>query len=182
MRLFVAVWPSADALENLDESMFDVRRDKSRAAPRWVDSSRMHVTLVFLGELSETYLAPLEAELADAMSQQSAFESRLRGTGQFGERVLWIGLDDTDNQWKELARTARRAVRSAGANIPAREWRGHLTVAYGRSGVVLARFAGALTDYSGPAFDVAEASLVRSSLGANPTYEVLSRFALAGDA
>lgn len=178
MRLFVAVWPSPEALENLDEAMFEVRRDRSRAAPRWVDSSRMHVTLVFLGELSETYLAPLEAELADAMAQQSPFESRLRSTGQFGERVMWVGLEDNNDHWKELARTARRAVRAAGANIPAREWRGHLTVAYGRSGVVLERFTGSLTDYSGLAFDIAETSLVRSSLGANPTYEILSRFAL----
>ena len=180
VRLFVAVWPDPAAVEDLDDALAAIRRDHARQGPRWVASSRLHVTLVFLGDLGESYLVPLERELSDALSAQCPFASRLVGGGTFGNRILWAGLDGADDRWTPLARASRRAVRAAGASVESRQWKAHLTVAYGRPGVALDRFTGPLQGYRGPPFDVTDASLIRSTLGPNPNYEVLSRFALGG--
>ena len=176
----MAVWPSPEVVEHLDEALASIRRDESRLGPRWVASSRLHVTLVFLGDLGESYLVPLERELTDALAKQGPFTTSLQGGGTFGNRILWAGLEGADEPWSEVARASRRAVRAAGANVAAREWRAHLTVAYGRASVVLDKFLGPLQGYKSPSFDVTEASLIRSTLGPKSTYEVLSRFALGG--
>lgn len=169
-------------VEHLDEALASIRRDLSRPGPRWVASSRLHVTLVFLGDLGESYLDPLERELTDALATQDPFTTHLAGGGTFGNRILWAGLEDAEERWSEVARAARRAVRVAGANVDARPWEAHLTVAYGRPSVVLDKFLGPLQGYESPAFDVVEAALIRSALGPRPTYEVLSRFVLGGTA
>jgi len=178
VRLFVAVWPDPAAVEDLDDALAAIRRDHARQGPRWVASSRLHVTLVFLGELAESYVVPLEQELTDAMAGARPFATRIVGGGRFSNRILWAGLAGTDDNWPELARTTRRAVRATGASVAARPWQAHITVAYGRPSMSLDKYVGPLLEYTGPAFDVAEVWLIRSTLGPNPNYEVLSRFAL----
>src|ERR1700751_1027756 len=61
---------------------------------RWVDPGNLHLTLRFIGEISED----LAADVDDALIQLRArrFSLQLAGTGVFGgdrPRSLWVGVE-----------------------------------------------------------------------------------------
>ncbi len=65
-------------------------------APRWVDAAGIHLTLAFLGELDDEWLA-LAMEAAQAAAQDfPSFDYRLTAPDIFGSppRVIWMGIED----------------------------------------------------------------------------------------
>ncbi len=66
---------------------------------RWVDPTGIHLTLSFLGELSDEQLS-VAKQAADAAAQQiTPFEFRLKELGMFGSqrqpRVIWMGIEES---------------------------------------------------------------------------------------
>jgi len=69
---------------------------------------RIHLTLAFLGELSDEQLAAA-MQAADAASHQvTPFELRFERTGIFGSprqpRVIWMGIEETSGTLTRLHR------------------------------------------------------------------------------
>jgi len=61
---------------------------------RWVDPGNLHLTLRFIGEISEDVAADVDAALARLRARP--FSIRLAGTGVFGgerPRNLWVGIE-----------------------------------------------------------------------------------------
>jgi RNA 2',3'-cyclic 3'-phosphodiesterase len=58
---------------------------------RWVDPGNYHLTLRFIGEVDEGTAEDIDAALAQIRARR--FELVLAGVGQFGERMLWVGVD-----------------------------------------------------------------------------------------
>lgn len=170
MRLFVAVWPSAQVLDLLDRLP---RSD--HPAVRWTPRDRWHVTLRFLGEVDEGELPALSQALAAIAAARPARRVRLGpATARLGRSVLVVpvsGLDD-------LGEAVTAATRELGARPEDRAFSGHLTIARARGkGAVPARIAGEPVE---AAWDVMEVALVRSRLGGGgPRYDTMTCFPLA---
>lgn len=89
MRIFIAV-PLPDAvkstLKNLQASADNIR---------WQPPRQLHITLKFLGAISEEDLQLLKSELADL--SQPSFALRLSQWGTFPEKgqpsVIWVGVE-----------------------------------------------------------------------------------------
>ena len=61
---------------------------------RWVDPGNLHLTLRFIGEISEGVAADVDEALARLRARR--FELQLAGTGVFGgerPRNLWVGVE-----------------------------------------------------------------------------------------
>jgi RNA 2',3'-cyclic 3'-phosphodiesterase len=61
---------------------------------RWVDPGNLHLTLRFIGEISEDIAADVDAALARLKARR--FVLQLAGTGVFGgdrPRNLWVGIE-----------------------------------------------------------------------------------------
>lgn len=58
---------------------------------RWVDPGNYHVTLRFIGEVDEGMAGDIDAALAHIRA--AAFQLVLSGVGQFGDRMLWAGVE-----------------------------------------------------------------------------------------
>ena len=58
---------------------------------RWVDPENYHVTLRFIGEVDEGTAGDIDEALAQLRARR--FELALAGIGQFGERMLWAGVE-----------------------------------------------------------------------------------------
>ena len=163
-RLFVAVWPTPEAVAHLAATLADPRPGGD--ALRWQPPERWHVTLAFLGQ------ADPEAAVArlGRVRRPAVEPLHLAVAGAFGP-VLWIGV-----QHGPWLTGLGRAVRSAlhvedGRNRP------HLTIARARgpAGVRVAREAvSAFADYRGPAWTPPGLTLVRSTTGPAPRYEVIA--------
>ena len=184
MRMFVAVVPPADAVEDLD-TFLSVRR---AAAPfRWTLPEQIHVTLAFLERVEDRQLDDLLERLARAARKRRRFETRIVGGGAFPNasraRVLWAGLELDETGRTELDRAAtgaRAAAGRAGIDVDGQRFRPHLTVARMGRPTGVTEWIEVLDAYAGPVWPVDELALVASYLGEGPRkrprYEVVERF------
>ena len=187
IRMFVAVVPSPDVVEHLDQFL-SVRRE---AAPyRWSDPAQWHLTLAFAEAVPERKLDDLGDRLERAAGKRRAFELRVGGGGAFPHpdraRVLFARLERDDTSGTELERLAtgcRAAMSRAGAAVDGQRFRPHLTLARLGHPDNVTSWVRLLDSYRGPEWRVEEVALVASHLGEGPRrrprHEVLATYDLA---
>lgn len=185
MRLFVALEVPEGRREAARETTEALQRT-SAVRLRAVDPALMHLTLRFLGEVTEEHVEPLIAALTEAVpAVDVALE--LARAGTFGPaartQVVWLGVGGDLDGLQVLAGRIEDAVRAAGLPPEERPLRPHLTLArLGRQARPEERrtVAEAVRGLQAPPplpFRAREAVLVRSYLGgAQPRYEVLAQF------
>ncbi|QWF24567.1 RNA 2',3'-cyclic phosphodiesterase [Nocardioides sp. LMS-CY] len=188
MRMFAAVVPPAEAVEDLDEFL----EPRRTAAPfRWASGEQLHVTLAFLARVEERRLDDLAERLARAAARRTAFETAIAGGGAFPNvgraRVLWAGLDLDEAarvQLDRLATGCRAAAARAGIEVDGQRFRPHLTVARVGHPTELTSWVRLLDGYAGPRWSVDRVTLVASYLGegprGRPRYEEVGEFELGG--
>jgi 2'-5' RNA ligase len=179
VRTFVAVVPPPAVLAPLLRAA-EPMRGSFRAS--WVPPERLHLTLAFLGEVSEETATRVADGLRAAAADRAAFALRLRGGGAFPRprraRVVWAGVDGDLDALSALARATRHAARAAGVDVERTPYVPHVTVARlrapGDATAAVAAF-GAVTSEE---WTVTEVVLMRSVLGPKPSYEPLARLPL----
>jgi RNA 2',3'-cyclic 3'-phosphodiesterase len=185
MRLFVAVLPPQEALDELGAAVRPLRAVPESDRLSWVAPTGWHLTLAFLGEVDEALLPGLEERLARAARRHAPYVLRLAGGGRFGDRVLWMGVDGDTAALRRLGRTVQAAARRAGTAVAEEQrFHPHLTIARNRSAVPLRPLADRLAPFQGREWTAASIALVRSHPpapgvpGAQPRYEALRAWTL----
>ncbi|MEV6600288.1 RNA 2',3'-cyclic phosphodiesterase [Actinoplanes sp. NPDC051346] len=148
MRLFVAIYPPDDVRGDLRQ-----RLDSAAHRVRLTAVEKWHVTLAFLGEVSEECRPGLEDALG-GVSVPRGRELRLRGGGGFNGRVTWAGVD---GELGDLSADVRAAARSVGLSPDDRPYTPHLTVAYAHDDALRQT----LESYAGSPWTLDEFALVR---------------------
>ncbi|MDQ0787667.1 RNA 2',3'-cyclic phosphodiesterase [Streptomyces sp. B3I8] len=192
MRLFAAVLPPAEAVEELAAAAraAELRSLPGADALRWTERSGWHFTLAFYGEVDEGTVPELSARLARAAGRAAPFPLALHGAGRFGDRALWAGASGDVAALRLLAgrtEAAGRKARVPGAPGDAgRAYRAHVTLARsGRRATDLRPYVRALETFEGRAWEVRTLSLVRSRLpaagvpGERPRYETVAHWELS---
>ena len=187
MRLFVAVGVPVHAADELDDAVAPLRL--SWPALRWTGRDAWHVTLAFLGEVSETVSPRLMPRLERAAARHPCLPVSLGGAGAFPgaarARVLWTGVQGDPRALAALAASVAAGARRAGAP-PAEEGRRfqpHLTLARCREPVDARPLVGSLSGYAGTPWTAGEIYLIRSHLPGGrphdrPRYETLGSWPL----
>jgi RNA 2',3'-cyclic 3'-phosphodiesterase len=167
-RLFVAVWPPPELIEQLR------RLDRpARPGLRWTTEDQWHVTLRFLGDVA----APVEEEaLRGGLAGVAAVVPALEAVAGPHARPLgpvWVlpvaGLD-------HLAGRIGVATSEVGRPPAHRSYRGHLTLARAKHRDL---FRGLPQTAVAGAWTVTEVTLVRSHLGSTGArYDIVGRWPL----
>ena len=130
-RTFIALEMNQEIQRHLEETI----RQVAKVLPglRWVDPVGIHLTLAFLGELSDERLAEA-AKAAEATAQQvNAFTYRLTRLGLFGSvrnpRVIWMGIEEPSGTLLHLHRILNQSLEQHGFEIESRPFSPHLTLA-----------------------------------------------------
>ena len=185
MRLFVAAYPAAAALDDLALRVEDLRIGQAATAgvnTRLAARPLWHVTVAFLGDVDEE-----RQDAAAAAVDRAAAETdgqpmlRLAGGGTFGRgnfTTMWVGLAGDVASLQSLAGTVRAKLRRAHLRYDRKPFRPHLTIA--RPGQRLPRNQidediAELSTYAGPSWPVTELVLVQSHQGPHPTHVPLHR-------
>src|SRR5688500_1178132 len=192
MRMFAAVLPPQDVLEELEEFL----GPRQEAADfRWTRPEGWHLTLAFMAAVPDRSLDDLLERLGRAGRRRSPFTLRLSGGGAFPNparpKILYAGVDGAPDDLEELRRLstgARAAAHKAGAPADGAAFKAHLTLARMRRPVEATRWLRVLSTYRSRDFTVTDLVLVESHLGQGPgnrpRYDVVGSFPLGreGDA
>ncbi|WP_433333098.1 RNA 2',3'-cyclic phosphodiesterase [Spirillospora sp. CA-294931] len=170
MRLFVALVPPPDILDELEEFVTPFAADSPSL--RWISRELLHVTLTFLGELDEVKVDRLLPRLERAAARHERLTLSLAGAGAFPgsgvhARVLWTGLYGDRRGLARLAASTTAAGRRVGTPPdPHRTFRPHLTLARSRQPVDVRPLLEPLSAFAGTPWTATQIHLMRSHLPA----------------
>ena len=131
MRAFVAI----DFGRPMQAAVADLLKRLKEVCPRlkWVRPEQMHLTLKFLGEISDEQAAAVSVALASVAAASQAFELTLEWLGMFPPagrvNVLWVGVGDADERLAACQRECESQLEALGFEREARAFSAHLTLA-----------------------------------------------------
>ncbi|GAA2638458.1 RNA 2',3'-cyclic phosphodiesterase [Actinomadura fulvescens] len=186
MRLFVALVPPPEVLDELDEFLAPIKADWP--ALKWIRRELVHVTLTFLGEIDERTLERLLPRLERAVGRYDRLSLSLAGAGAFPgsgahARVIWAGIYGDRRGLARLAASTTAAGRRVGT-LPDkhRGFRPHLTLARSRQPVDVRPLVEVLSAFAGSSWTASSVHLMRSHLpgkdNPQPVYEPLKTWSL----
>ena len=131
MRTFVAI----ELPEHIREAVgrLSARLRRSGARVSWVRPDRMHLTLRFLGDVTEEQSDSVGEHLAGACQGSEPFVLSVSGAGAFPNvrkpNVVWAGVRPLEGALARLQAAAEEAARQAGLAPEAKPFHPHLTLA-----------------------------------------------------
>ena len=98
----------------------------------WVDLAEIHLTLAFLGELSDEQLSAAISAAELAARKVSSFDIRLSLPDIFGTqrqpRVIWMGVDEPSGKLLQLQQQLNLELAQRGFEVDKRPFSPHLTL------------------------------------------------------
>ena len=182
MRTFVAVFPPPETQEAL--------ADAARGLPvvgkvRLTPPANIHLTLKFLGDVSQEDLGRLAEVLEPVRERHEPFEAGISGFGAFPSprraRILWAGIGEGAAELRALARDVEESLEPLGFEREDRTYVPHLTLGRARGRPVALETVETVESPSlVPEFFVRHAELVESVLGgAGAAYSTLAAYPLS---
>lgn len=138
-RIFVGV-ELADEVKDAAFSAADALRRRLadaglRVDAKWVPRDNLHITLWFIGEVTDDRARTIQDALAPE-SAVPAFDVRLAGLGAFppsgAPRVFWIGLRSGAEEMMALNAEVGARLAPLGCEPERRPYSGHVTIARAR--------------------------------------------------
>lgn len=147
---------------------------------RWVPTENMHITLSFLGDVSEMSVDGLDLVLSAV--EFAPFDFILHGIGHFGSRrkvhAIWLGVEGGE-ALARLHNKIDRAVRSIGLEPDDRKFHPHVTLARLRDAPLnkITQYMGDHNLYATPPIHADHFALFQSTLGHSAAqYEALRTY------
>jgi 2'-5' RNA ligase len=179
VRAFVAVFPPPETQKAL--------ADAARGLPvfgkvRLTPPANVHMTLKFLGDVSQEELERVAEALEPVRERHEPFEAGVSGFGAFPSpkraRVLWAGIGEGADGLRALAQDVEERLEPLGFEREDRAYVPHLTLGRARGRPVALEAVETLS--SVPSFLVRHVELVESVLGgAGANYSTLAAYPLS---
>lgn len=172
MRVFIAIEIPEDIKEELAH-LIESLKDKISNV-KWVERENFHITLRFIGEVSEDRIPVLERIIDEVSLKFSPFEIELKGTGKF-PHVIWVGIDKGSDILKNISYSIEGALIRANFSPTDKPFSPHITL--GRVKKEIKRFQ--VEDFGPLVFLVDSITLMQSQLfPSGPIYTPINTFLL----
>lgn len=184
MRTFVAIELDNEIKDSLSTLIREL--DTAGRSIRWVKPNGMHLTLKFLGEISQDKITDVESVLGNIAKDYPAFPLSFAGTGTFPlgarvPRIVWVGIGEN-----ETLRTIQTRVENELQKIhfprEKRQYHPHLTLGRVKGPHNLETVLKTLSQYKEADFGgmmVTKISLFKSTLKpSGAEYTILSEYRL----
>ncbi len=181
MRIFVAVFPPPEVRGALSGA---ARELPVVGEVRWVRPENVHLTLKFLGDVSEDDVDRVAGALESVRLRHAPFEAGLSGFGAFPSakkaRIVWAGIGEGSEPLGALTRDVEASLEPLGFEREDRAYVPHLTLGRARGPSVALEAVEAPSTI--PGFTVGNVELVESVLGATGSaYATLATYLLSED-
>jgi RNA 2',3'-cyclic 3'-phosphodiesterase len=179
VRAFVAVFPPTE----VQEVLASAARGLSVAGKvRLTPPANVHLTLKFLGDVSEDDLGRVAEALEPVREKHEPFEASISGFGAFPSpkkaRVLWAGISEGSDRLRTLAEDVEEFLEPLGFERENRPYVPHLTLGRARGRPVALETVE--TSSPVPTFLVRRVDLVQSVPGeGGAAYSTLAAYPLS---
>ena len=131
--MFCAVELPENIRRRIEKHIERVRTAVPESQPSWTRVGNIHLTLKFFGNVEHTRVERIGEALSRAVKGFLRFDVSIAGAGAFPNtrqpRVLWIGVNDSSGQLKQLHESIDEECAKEGFEKESRAYRPHLTVA-----------------------------------------------------
>lgn len=151
LRLFVAIDLEQPVLARARR----VLEEQQLAVPyaRWVAPHQLHVTLSFLGQVTEASVLDVGARVLATARRFSPFSIKVCAAGGFPNArrpaVVWLGVEPDTRRLVDLAGALEQAWKELGRSVEERAYHPHLTLARSRQRSGDVRLAGVVEALAG---------------------------------
>ena len=187
MRVFIAI----DIDEKVRAAIADVQKqlnakvDIRKGDAKWVEPENIHLTLKFLGEISDEQLAEVNEIANTVAAAHNKFTLDIESVGSFGGRsakVVWVGAGKGTDALLALQKDLDDLLAQAGYPKEEREFSAHLTICRvknPKAGFKLADAVGQFAKLKLGSIDADAVCVYQSQLTpAGPIYTLLGSFKL----
>lgn len=130
MRTFIAIELPKEIKQELAKIQEQLKA--SGADVKWVKPESIHLTLKFLGEIEERKLEQINQILQEVTKNKSTFQASISSLGAFPKiqypRVIWVGINNGDEQTKKLAEDLEERIEKIGIPKEKRVFSTHITI------------------------------------------------------
>ncbi|MDD5120165.1 MAG: RNA 2',3'-cyclic phosphodiesterase [Candidatus Omnitrophica bacterium] len=130
MRAFIAITLPAE----IQKAVAILQDELKTGLPKisWIEPGNLHITLKFLGEISDGQLNNIKQIIAEISKKTTQFQIKLDKFGVFpdisGPRIIWIGTNNTFTEIKKIAEQLELKIEKLGAAKETRAFSIHLTI------------------------------------------------------
>jgi RNA 2',3'-cyclic 3'-phosphodiesterase len=187
IRCFLAFELPVSIRETLSRVLQDMKR--SRLDLRWVKEENIHLTIVFLGDMSIDRIGEIQESVGKVCHVQGPFQISVTGPGVFpgkrNPRVLWLGLAGDLERMSRFRDDLQINLEPFGIKKENRPFSPHLTLGRfrdkARQDNLLDQTLVKYKDLTGPLCALNELVLFKSDLRpAGPIYSRLNAWPLTG--
>jgi len=106
--------------------------NKCSTQVRWTEIHNIHLTIKFLGEITESKAFELKSVLGELIRQHQTFELIIKGTGCFPNlktpKILWLGIERSE-QLHKIHEQIEEICLSSGIGRQDKPFSPHITIA-----------------------------------------------------
>jgi 2'-5' RNA ligase len=153
----------------------------------WVKPKNIHVTLKFLGEVSEEKINEVFSATEKAVEGARKFTMSLRGTGAFPNlrrpRVIWVGAGSGGGELSQMAVRIEQEMEKIGFPKEKRKYSAHFTIGRVKSPKNIEKLMELVSssDFQTEEIEVNEVVVIRSQLDpGGAIYTPLKKIPLVG--
>jgi len=169
LRCFVAVDVDEHVRGQIAELSGKLRTPGIKAS--WVRPENLHLTLRFLGDITDEQRVAFAARLRSGLQHAEALTLQVSGVGAFPNvrrpSVVWAGLREAAGSLEPIVNAAEDAAQAIGLKKETRPFKAHITLARVRQTKDLQPLSGKLmhhAEFRGDEFAVPHVSLLMSEL------------------
>ncbi len=186
MRAFIAIELPREIKDTL--ARLQAKLKTAGADVKWVEPNNIHLTLKFLGEITEEAKDQVCLALEKISGSKKPFDIVISSMGAFpnpgSPRVIWAAVAAGDPEIKTIAREIETCLEEIGIAKETREFSSHITLGRTRSAKNRQELSKLLEVQAGKKFEyrfpAAKITLFKSTLTPRgPIYETIKEFPLS---
>ena len=187
LRTFIAIELTREIQDVLKTTQEALR--KSGGDVKWVKPENIHLTLKFLGELTENKIDLVKAAMRKSLIGFKNFSFQLDVVGAFPKienpKIIWVGISTGKLEIGQLVTTLGNNLESLGVEKEERDFAPHITIGRLRSSVNRFALTQMIKNHLLPPHleqKAGQVILFKSTLTSQgPIYEAIEKFALIKD-
>lgn len=134
IRSFLAINVGLDTVRNIEKTQLELKEKTDEAGIKisWVPPQNMHITMRFLGNVTEPMIQAIKDNLEPITSKTPQFQITCGKIGTFEKdhkaKIIWIGVKNQNGELEQFHNTISTLLENAGFKGETQPLSAHVTI------------------------------------------------------